>query len=56
MKKMSLFKKSLLIYSAVALVLAVAFLIYIFFTLKDYERMQSGNFLENTVKSISDDK
>lgn len=54
MKKMSLFKKSLLIYSAVALVLSVAFLIYIFFTLKDYERMQSGNFLENTVKSITD--
>lgn len=56
MKKMSLFKKSLLIYSGVALLLGFIFLIYIFITLKDYEGMQSGNFLRNTITSLSDDE
>lgn len=56
MKKKLTFKKSLLIYSLIALLLVLVFLIYIFFTLKEYEKNQTGTFLKSSITSLSDDE
>ena len=52
-KPMSLFKKSLLIYSSVILVLIIAFTFYIILALKDYEKYEVGNFIKNSVADLS---
>lgn len=54
-KSKSLFKKSLLIYTLIALLISLIFLIYIFITLKNYESIQSNNFIHRTITSLSDD-
>ncbi len=54
MKKNITFKKSLLIYSLLVLLLVFIFLIYIFFTLKEYEKNQTGVFLKGSIISLSD--
>ena len=50
----SLFKKSLIIYSLIAAVLVVVFLIYIFLTLKSYEKGQTTNVIKDTILSLDD--
>ena len=50
----SLFKKSLIIYTLIAAVLVVVFLIYIFLTLKSYEKGQTTNVIKDTILSLDD--
>ena len=50
----SLFKKSLIIYSGIAAILVVVFLVYIFLTLKSYEDEQTTNVIKNTILSLDD--
>lgn len=52
-KKMSLYKKSLLIYVAVILVLLIVFALYVIVALKNYEKYEVGNFLKNSVADLS---
>ena len=54
-KKKNLFKKSLLVYSLIILLLVFAFGIYVYFILVKYENNQTGNFLKSTINSLSDD-
>ena len=49
----SLFKKSLIIYSGIAAILVVVFLVYIFLTLKSYEDEQTTNVIKNTILYIN---
>ena len=53
-KNKSLFKKSLIIYSGIAAILVVVFLVYIFLTLKSYEDEQTTNVIKNTILSLDD--
>ena len=52
-KNKSLFKKSLIIYSGIAAILVVVFLVYIFLTLKSYEDEQTTNVIKNTILYIN---
>lgn len=52
-KKMSLYKKSLLIYSSVLLVLILIFALYVIIALKNYEKYEVGNFIKNSVADLS---
>lgn len=53
--KKSIFKKSLLIYFLVLIILTIVFLGYVYFTLKTYEANELNNFLENYIASIDDE-
>ena len=48
------FKRSLLIYTCVAAVLCIVFLIYIFVTLKVYESNQASTFIKTYIKRLDD--
>ncbi len=50
------FKKSIIIYSIVLVIIALIFLIYIFITLLSYENNQVNNFLVKEVNNLSDDE
>ena len=52
-RRKSLFKKSLLIYTIIASILCVVFVIYIFVTLKTYEKNQTTTFIKSA--SLSPD-
>lgn len=52
-KPMSLYKKSLLIYSSVLAVLVLVLLIYVLCALKDYEKYEVGNFIKDSVADLS---
>ena len=46
MGRKKLFKTSLLIYTMLILLIAIIFLTYIYFTLKEYEANQTNNFIK----------
>lgn len=52
-KKVSLYKRSLLIYSTVIFVLIVVFAFYVVIALKNYEKYEIGNFIKNSVAGLS---
>lgn len=52
-KKMSLYKKSLIIYSLFIVVLIVLLLIYVSLCLKDYERYDIDNFIKYSLKDLN---
>lgn len=52
-KKMSLYKRSLLIYSAVILTLIIIFAFYVIIALKNYEKYEIGNFIKDSVAGLS---
>ena len=54
-RRKSLFKKSLLIYTIIASILCVVFVIYIFVTLKTYEKNQTTTFIKSTIAKLDDD-
>ena len=54
-RRKSLFKKSLLIYTIIATILCVAFVIYIFVTLKTYEKNQTTTFIKASIAKLDDD-
>ena len=54
MRRKKLFKTSLLIYTILILLIAIIFLTYIYFTLKEYEANQTNNFIKNTISAIDD--
>ena len=53
-KKEKRYKKSLLIYSIILGILAIIFLIYIFWTLKTYENAQVDNYLIGIIHDLSE--
>lgn len=53
-RKNKVFKRSLVIYTCIAGVLSIIFLIYIFVTLKVYENNQSSTFIKTYIKSLDD--
>lgn len=55
MRKNRIYKKSLLIYTIILFVLFLAFSVYIYMTLVDYEKYQATTFIKTTVKNLSDD-
>ena len=52
-KPLTLYKKSLLIYSGVILGLIIALLIYVFVALKNYEKYEVGNFIKNSISDLT---
>ena len=52
-KPMSLYKKSLLIYSLVIALLVLILLIYVLVSLKSYEKYEVGNFIKNSVADLT---
>ncbi len=52
-KNMSLYKRSLLIYSAVILLLIIVFAFYVIIALKNYEKYEVGNFIKDSVAGLS---
>lgn len=52
-KKMSLYKRSLLIYSLVILVLIIVFAFYVIIALKNYEKYEVSNFIKDSVADLS---
>ena len=53
-RKKSLFKRSLLIYTIIASILCIAFVIYIFITLKTYEKNQTTTFIKASIAKLDD--
>ncbi len=54
-RRNTLFKKSLLIYTGIAIILCIAFLVYMYKTLITYEQNQTTTFIKNTIKELDDD-
>lgn len=52
-KSMSLYKKSLLIYSLVIVFLIICLLIYVSMCLKDYEKYDIGNYIKSSIADLS---
>ena len=52
-KKMSLYKKSLLIYSGVIVVLIITLLVYVSLCIKEYDKYDLDNFIKNSVADLS---
>ena len=52
-KKMSLYKKSLLIYSGVLVVLIITLLVYVSMCIKEYDKYDLDNFIKNSVADLS---
>lgn len=52
-KPMSLYKKSLIIYSSVLAFLVLLLLIYVLISLKDYEKYEVNNFIKDSVADLS---
>ena len=52
-KPMSLYKKSLLIYTGVIIVLIIALLVYVSMCLKEYDKYDIDNFIKNSVADLS---
>ena len=52
-KKMSLYKKSLLIYSGVIVVLIITLLVYVSLCIKEYDKYDIDNFIKNSVADLS---
>lgn len=55
-KKKSLFKKSLLIYTIVLIILSFIFLIFVYSNLKKYEKNLLENLLENTIHNLDENQ
>lgn len=52
-KKMSLYKKSLLIYTGVIVVLIITLLVYVSMCIKEYDKYDLDNFIKNSVADLS---
>lgn len=52
-KPMSLYKKSLLIYTGIIVVLIIALLVYVSMCLKEYDKYDLDNFIKNSVANLS---
>jgi len=52
-KPLSLYKKSLLIYSGVIVLLIFALMVHVLIALKNYEKYEIGNFIKNSIADLS---
>lgn len=52
-KPLSLYKKGLLIYTGIIIILIISALFYVSLCLKDYEKYDTGNFIKNSVADLS---
>lgn len=52
-KSMSLYKKSLLIYTCIIIALVIALLVYVAACLKEYDKYDLDNFIKNSVSELS---